>query len=88
MKAIARDETRHAALAWDVAAFLDGGLSPAERARVREARREAFTELAKTIEEEPSNELRVIVGLPTSSEARALFEQLLEVVDDVVAAAA
>lgn len=88
MKTIARDETRHAALAWDVAAFLDGRLTTAERARVLAARRDAFADLEASFAEEPSEELRVITGHPTASEARALFEQLLEVVDDVVAAAA
>lgn len=88
MKTIARDETRHAALAWDVAAFLDARLAPSERARVSEARRDAFTRLETMIADEPSDELRVVAGLPTAREARVLFEELLEVVDDVGAAAA
>jgi hypothetical protein len=88
MKTIARDETRHAALAWDVAAFLDARVSAADRARVRSAREDAFARLASMIAEEPSAEMRVLVGQPTAGQARALFEQLLEVVDDVAAAAA
>lgn len=87
MKTIARDETRHAALAWDVAAFLDARLSVTDRTRVRAAREEAFARLAVMIAAEPSAELRATLGQPTASEARALFEQLLEVVDDVAAAA-
>lgn len=88
MKTIARDETRHAALAWDVAAFLDGRLSLAERTRVNAAREAAFADLAQALTEEPTAEVRIVTGQPTAREARALFEQLLEVVDDVVAAAA
>jgi rubrerythrin len=87
MKAIARDETRHAALAWDVATFLETRLAPSDVVRVREARASAFAELARMIAAEPSDELRTIAGLPSASEARALFEQALEVVDDVAAAA-
>lgn len=88
MKTIARDETRHAALAWDIAGFLDGRLSIAERERVLAARAQAFADLEASIAEEPSDELRDVTGLPTAREARTLLEQLLEIVDDLAAAAA
>jgi hypothetical protein len=45
MTRIATDETMHAALAWDVAAWLDDRLSEAARRRVAHARRAAVEEL-------------------------------------------
>ena len=41
MAGIARDETRHAALAWAVDGWSQALLGPAARRRVRDARREA-----------------------------------------------
>lgn len=50
MRVIAREELRHAALAWDIARWLDAKLDGAGRARVRDAREAALkglrTELA------------------------------------------
>jgi rubrerythrin len=46
MKRIARDEARHATLAWTIAAWLEPRLDGAARHRVRSARDEAVRELA------------------------------------------
>jgi len=48
MAGIARDETRHAALAWEVDRWSQALLSPAAQRRVREARREAIEGLLTT----------------------------------------
>jgi hypothetical protein len=48
MARIARDETRHAALAWQVAGWLHGKLDVEARARVAEARRDAALELIRS----------------------------------------
>jgi hypothetical protein len=45
MKAIARDETRHAALAWAIASWLDGELDARSRAEVRRATSRALDAL-------------------------------------------
>ena len=44
---IADDEAGHAALAWQIARFVEPKLSPTDRARVARARREAIDELAR-----------------------------------------
>src|SRR5262249_806141 len=45
MRTIARDETSHAALAWDVARWIEPRLRPATRARLAQARRDALSTL-------------------------------------------
>ena len=45
MKRIAKDETRHAALSWEIAAWIEPRLDAAARARLRAARRSAAFEL-------------------------------------------
>jgi hypothetical protein len=45
MHAIARDETRHAELAWSIAAWANARLSKAEREEIRAATRDAIDEL-------------------------------------------
>lgn len=73
MRVIAEDETRHATLSWRIAEVLDARLSPAARARVAEARREAIEALRGECAagaEDPA------LGLPGSSEALALLDGL------------
>jgi hypothetical protein len=73
MAAIARDETRHAALAWDVLGWADRRLDRGARARVRQAMAAAVTSLRDevgTTHPEVAREL----GLPTGAEARSLVD--------------
>ncbi len=49
MRQIARDETRHAALSWDIAGWLEPRLSPAARRRVEAARLRAAHELSTEV---------------------------------------
>jgi hypothetical protein len=70
---IARDETRHAALAWRVARWVTPQLDPAARGRVARAARGAVAMLrceAAALPVDLANEL----GLPTGDEARALVD--------------
>jgi hypothetical protein len=71
MKAIARDETRHAELSWELAAWLDGQLDEAARSRVRAARDRAVAELFDEIGVEPHPALAAEMGLATAAQARA-----------------
>lgn len=72
---IAEDETRHAELAWDVAAWLDGRLDEPSRERVRAARLAAVDELfASAAGASPSAALVRASGLPARSASRALLD--------------
>jgi hypothetical protein len=75
MKRIARDETRHAALALQVNGWLKGRLDKAARARVERARREALNDLATRSGDSPLALLSQL-GLPTRVQARMLAMQL------------
>src|SRR5262249_35145843 len=57
MGAIALDEARHAALSWQVAAWVDAQLRPAARARVKQARQQAVERLRAAACQEPAAEL-------------------------------
>jgi hypothetical protein len=80
MAGIARDETRHAALAWAVDGWSHGLLSSAARRRVREARYEASAALVQESSLPTSPILCELAGLPGAAAcarmASALHEQL------------
>lgn len=71
MKRIARDETRHAALAFEVGAWVRGRLDARERQRVDAAKRDALDALRTRWNDAPAS-LRGPLGLPTARETRAL----------------
>jgi hypothetical protein len=73
MARIARDETRHAALARDVAAWIEPQLSPAARRRVEQARAEAVQRLRASASREPHPSLARTAGMPTAAQAQALL---------------
>ena len=74
MKAIAEDETKHAALAWDVAAWLEPQLSADERARIDAAREAARNEMRASLARELDERIVTIAGMPRAADALALFE--------------
>jgi len=76
MRVIARDEARHAELAWHVARWIEGRLSPAARARVHAARRRAVATLARDVEREVAPALVRDAGIPSPHVARALFDAI------------
>jgi hypothetical protein len=76
MQVIAEDETRHAGLAWDVAAWLEPQLSSDERELVNEARRRAIADLRVELAADPHPDLRTRAGMPGAVEAISLLDSL------------
>lgn len=72
---IAKDETRHAALSWSIAAWAEGQLSPAARKRVTARGAAAVSELLKTAVTPPLD-VRRIAGLPDRATQCALLREL------------
>jgi hypothetical protein len=73
MGRIAKDETRHAALAWEIARWVEPRLSAAARARVRRAAREALTVLRCEVQATPASLARAL-GVPKGRDAAALVD--------------
>ena len=77
LRAITRDEVRHAELAWAVAAWAQERLSAAWRERLLQARRDALRSLGEEVEgHQPPEALIHEAGLPSREQARALFQGL------------
>jgi hypothetical protein len=76
MRRIARDETRHAALALEVRTWLDGRLDRAARRRVRAAQHQAIAAVVSDAAEWPAPALLAAGMLPPPDVARSLAEQL------------
>jgi len=74
MARIARDETRHASLAFEVDAWLRRRLDARSRTRVEAARRQALDELA-TQAADPPIELQGPLGLPKRHQWRRLVQE-------------
>ncbi|WP_394849133.1 ferritin-like domain-containing protein [Pendulispora brunnea] len=72
MKRIAEDETRHGALAWSVAAWLEPLLSDEERARIDAARSAAAAALMKGTAE-PHPDVVRMAGAPSAAQASRLL---------------
>jgi hypothetical protein len=73
MGRIARDETRHAALAWEIARWLAPRLDADARERVEQARRAALASLRCEVALTPRSVARAL-GLPTGAEAQRLVD--------------
>lgn len=78
MKAIARDETRHAALSWDVAAWIEPRLTDEERRAVGRAREAAVEALWRDLGAEAPGDAERLAGVPRAREARSLHAALSE----------
>lgn len=76
MARIAEDETRHAALAWQVAAWAERKLSARDRRAVRRAREAAVRDLGRELATEPHASLVRVAGAPNAARARALLAAL------------
>ena len=73
---IAADETRHAALSWEVAQWAEHQLDARARARVASARRRALRTLSATIEAREPCAFDGAIGQPGRGAARALLQGL------------
>lgn len=73
---IADDETRHAQLSWDVSAWIESRLRESGRARLREARREAFLALLDEMTAPVHPSLIAVAGVPRPADAARLIEML------------
>jgi hypothetical protein len=78
MQLIAEDETKHAGLAWDVAAWLEPQLTADERELVNDARRRALADLRRELAADVHPELCARAGLPDAATALALLDALDE----------
>jgi hypothetical protein len=76
MKRIARDETRHAALAWRVASWIHGRLRAPERRRVLKAGRDAVEEIAIAVGRPLDLALLEATGLPGQAQAREMVAEM------------
>ena len=74
MGVIARDETRHSALAWEIAAWAEPLLSASERAQIAEARRVAAAQLRCELHAEAPVGARELAGAPAARDAVAMFD--------------
>jgi hypothetical protein len=73
MRGIARDELAHAALSWDIAAWIARRLTPAERREVEAARRRAIAELEDQAQSPCPEEARAVLGLPSMEQIRRIL---------------
>ena len=76
MKRIAIDETRHAAMAWAVAQWLEIQLDARGRARVATAKRAAVAELRREMANASDASLVRVAGLPSEAQARRLVDAI------------
>ncbi|HKO52671.1 MAG TPA: ferritin-like domain-containing protein [Polyangiaceae bacterium] len=76
MTRIARDETRHAALSWSVARWLESRLDGDAKRNVERAKLAAARELSSSIANEAEPSFADLAGLPSRTEALALAAQL------------
>jgi hypothetical protein len=76
LRGIAPDETRHAALSWEVDAWSREKLGPAARRRIDEARRSEIASLRRDLTISPTQTLRDAAGLPGGDEAVAMASAL------------
>ena len=76
MRGIAEDETRHASVSWQIAAWIEPLLSESERAIIHDKKMEAIATLRIEMGQHPSTELVEVAGMPTRDTALRMLEQL------------
>jgi hypothetical protein len=76
MASIAADETRHAALSWALAEWIEPKLDARARRRVGRARARAVRDLYRELAREPRAALVEALGVPRAARARALLDGL------------
>jgi rubrerythrin len=73
---IAQDETRHAALSWQIARWAEARLAPASRRRVDAARSAAAAALCREVRANAPSPIDGVAGLPSPGVGAALADQL------------
>ena len=76
MLAIADEETEHAALSWDVAAWIEAQLSDDERTQLAAERRDAFAMLARDLATSIDPQVQQVSGVPAACEALRMLDGL------------
>ncbi len=82
---IAEDETRHAALSFDIAKWLSTRCDDQTAVLVRAARANALERLRADLDEEPPSELQSVAGLPSAATAKKLYLAWLEATENLTA---
>jgi hypothetical protein len=77
LREIAPDELRHAALAWNVAAWIEPRLSPDARARVEAARADAIATYLQNTPILPEAPIANALGLPNAAASNVLARGLV-----------
>ena len=73
---IVHEESRHAALSWDIHRWVWPQLTPQEQQKCQEVADTAIQELEASIQEEPPTSLAKIAGLPPAQKAQEMFQQV------------
>lgn len=76
MSEIADEETEHAALSWDIAAWVDARLGEADRAAVVQERANAFAALAAELDGRVDPLVARVAGIPSSTDALRMLDGL------------
>jgi hypothetical protein len=76
MQQIAKDETRHAALAWKIHEWADRRLEPSDRRQVDDARRVAIAQVASAVVQAPSPSVQRSAGIPGPAAAARMMADL------------
>jgi len=76
MKVIARDETEHAQLAWDIHHWLLPQLTESQKKTIKAAQQQAFIELRKSATHAAQDPMATELGLPSSQLAEDLYVQI------------
>jgi hypothetical protein len=76
MAAVADEETEHAALSWDIAAWIETQLGEEERGLLAEERRDAFTTLARELAQPVDVRVARVSGVPDATSAVRMLEGL------------
>jgi hypothetical protein len=76
MRQIAKDETRHAALAWKIHDWVDRRLEASDRRQVDDARHEAIEQMASAVVRTPPPSVQRVAGIPGPGEATRMIADL------------
>lgn len=76
MAEIADEETEHAALSWDIAAWIEAQLGDDERARLASERQDAFATLARELAVPVDADVARASGIPSAADALRMLDGL------------